>query len=88
MGHAVPRGASPQAALHDDWECRDRHRLDRVVLAALSLSRANLLEPHGNRVAIHHRFHCHPMSPIKTDGGYRGLPQTIWTRRPVNELIN
>jgi hypothetical protein len=26
-GHAVPQGASAQAALHDDRERRDRHRL-------------------------------------------------------------
>jgi hypothetical protein len=52
-----PQGASPQAALHDGRECRDRHCLDRAFLAALPLSHADLLEPHSNRLAIRHRFH-------------------------------
>jgi hypothetical protein len=43
-------------------ERSDRHRLDRDFLAALSLSNANLLELHGNRLAICHRFHCHALS--------------------------
>jgi len=43
-------------------EHSDRHRLDRDFLAALSLSNANLLEPHGNRLTICHRFHCHAMT--------------------------
>ena len=33
-----------------------------MIVAALSLSHADLLEPHGNRLAICHRFHCHAMS--------------------------
>jgi hypothetical protein len=33
-----------------------------LFLAALSLSNANLLEPHGNRLTICHRFHCHAMT--------------------------
>jgi hypothetical protein len=36
-GHAVPQGASFQAALHDDRECRDRYRLDRAFLATLPM---------------------------------------------------
>jgi hypothetical protein len=38
-------------------ERRDCHRLDRAFLAALSLSHADILEPHGNSLAICHRFH-------------------------------
>jgi hypothetical protein len=61
-GRAVPQGASPQAALHVGRECRHRHRVDRDFLAALPLKYADLLEPHGNRLAIRHRVHCHAMS--------------------------
>jgi hypothetical protein len=65
MGHAVPQGVSPQAALHDDRECRDRHRLDRAILAAIApakpplvaspaalpLSHTGLLEPDRRSVS-------------------------------------
>jgi len=37
----------------------------RTVLAALPLTHAGLLEPHGNRLAIRHRFHCHAVTLMK-----------------------
>jgi hypothetical protein len=37
-GCAVPQGASPEARLYDDRKCRDRHCLDRAILAALPVS--------------------------------------------------
>jgi len=58
------KGASFQAALCDRGECRDRHLVVRTILAALSLSHADLLEHDGNRLAIRHRFHCHAISAI------------------------
>ena len=67
LGRAAPRGASAQAALHNDRERRDRHRLDRTVLAALPQTHADLLEPDGNRVAIRHRFHCHAVTREESD---------------------
>jgi hypothetical protein len=39
--------------------------MDRAFLAALPLSHAGLLEPHSNRLAIRHRFHCHAMTLMK-----------------------
>jgi len=51
-----PQGTSPQAALRDDRECRARHRLDRAILAALLVSHADLLEPHGGRLGVRHPF--------------------------------
>ena len=47
----------------DDRKRRDRHRLDRAFLAALTLTHADLLEPHGNRVAIRHRLHLRRDDP-------------------------
>lgn len=35
-GHTAPQGTSPQTHLYDDRECRDCHRLDRDLLAALT----------------------------------------------------
>ena len=52
----------------------DRHRLDRAFLAALSLSHAGLLEPHGNRLAICHRFHCHAVTGGSLTSGLTPLP--------------
>jgi hypothetical protein len=43
-------------------ERRDRHRLDRTLLAALPLNYADLLEPHSYRFAIRHRFQCHAVT--------------------------
>jgi hypothetical protein len=54
---------APQTHLHDCQKRRDRHRLDRTVLATLPLSHADLLEPHGgDRRLIRHPFRCHAVS--------------------------
>src|SRR5271166_142243 len=37
-GHPAPQGASPKIHLHDGRQRRDRHRLDRILLAALPVN--------------------------------------------------
>ena len=80
--HAIPQGASPQTALYNGRECRDRHRLDRAILAALPLSHASLLEPHGNRLECRRQAkqnrRCQPWADL--------LIQADLNRQELNRL--
>ena len=78
------RAGNAQAALHDDRERRDRHRLDRAILAALLQTHANVLEPHGNRVAIRHRFHRHAVTLMTNKVIFVALACCIPLITPLN----
>jgi hypothetical protein len=87
--HAAPdpQGASPQTALRQGRECWDRHRVDRTVLAALSLSHTGLLERHSNRIPIRDCFHCYAVTAMKTRMGLAALACCVSLRDFLNVVI-